>query len=648
MRHPHVRLAAALILAVAACSSPAGNDDNPGGGAGPVVQSIVPPNGAMGVSATTAVTVTFDKPVDPASVTSAALSVGTATGTISVTGAVATFTPSAPFPEGSTQNVTVTGVRDMGGRAMGAAFSSSFGIVAQALSANAGPDRDASFGQSVTLDGSASTGSGATYTWTQIEGTPVGALSGQTPAFTAPESVGRLRFELAVSAGSSTARDTVAVLVLEDHTNAFFVAPSGSDANAGTRSAPFATIQAALNAADNAGNGGDVYVAAGAYAGSLTLRSRVSVYGGFEPGTWRREIAAFRSEISGGPTAVVGTEANSLTIEGLSITAANATDSAQSSVGIMLDNSATVVIRRNVIVAGAGFRGRNGVSGVAGNPGSNGGSGTVWGNCPPNRTGGGGGGSPIGNTGGGGGTGGAAGGFNGSQGAGSGGAAGIGGPTGSNGGGGGFTTIAVVNGGAGSAATSSSLSAGAFLPGRAGTGGAGSQGWGGGGGGGGGGGVVFVCGGGGGGGGGGGQRGTGGTGGEGGGASIGIALSGTSVATIEGNEITTAAGGRGGNGGAGGAGGGGGGGGSGGAGTTGIGRGGNGADGSRGGHGGGGGGGRGGSSYGVLEAANASSTRTGNTIVPGPAGDVGTGGTSSGSAGQTGITGEALDYKKLT
>src|SRR5262245_53720184 len=67
----------------------------------------------------------------------------------------------------------------------------------------------------------------------------------------------------------------------EDHA-IFVAAPAdgGSDANVGNRSAPMATIGAALLRAA-ATPGTHVYVAVGSYAGSITLAPGVNVYGGF-------------------------------------------------------------------------------------------------------------------------------------------------------------------------------------------------------------------------------------------------------------------------------------------------------------------------------------------------------------------------------
>ena len=69
---------------------------------------------------------------------------------------------------------------------------------------------------SVTLNSGSSGGTGATLTWAQISGPSVGALSGDSPTFTAPDEVTVLGFELTASDGTTTEVDSVRVWVLED------------------------------------------------------------------------------------------------------------------------------------------------------------------------------------------------------------------------------------------------------------------------------------------------------------------------------------------------------------------------------------------------------------------------------------------------
>src|SRR5690606_16775566 len=123
-----------------------------------------------------------------------------------------------------------------------------------------------------------------------------------------------------------------------------------------------ATIQAAIDAADGAGNGADLYIAGGEYPETLTLRSRVSLYGGWDETDWSRDVASGRAVVSGGPTAIQGTESNDLVLEGLEVIAADATDPGASSIAVWLLNTTGVAVRENIIRAGAGAMGVSGTT----------------------------------------------------------------------------------------------------------------------------------------------------------------------------------------------------------------------------------------------------------------------------------------------
>lgn len=640
------RAVAALLfcLALSSCGENGGCDPadvSCSGNAAPAVVSVDPPNGATNVARLSSVTVTFSEPVDPASFTAGTFVVGSSTGTISVVGSTATFTPSSQLPEGALHAVEVDRVKDLSGQAMTSGFASSFTTRFEPLSAIAGPDQDVNRGATVNLDARSSSATGATLAWTQLGGPAVGALNGSTPTFAAPQEVATVRLELAVTRASEIKRDTVVIWVLEDVAHTWWVRPTGNDGDPGTRAQPKATIQAAVDAANADGNGGDVYVAGGVYTGSVELRSRVSIYGGFDPATWVRDVPGHRPTVSG---AVHGS-ADSLFLEGLEIRTADAVDSGASSIALHLHNSRGIVIRRNVIVAGAGAVGSAGAAGADGANGSNGGSGNLGGVCIPGSfitPGAGGASFSAGGPGGGGRV--------------LGGDDGTGG-TGPAGNGGGGANDQAGNGGNG-------FDGGEGTPGADGSGGSafgavgptgyvpsngtdatdGANGGGGGGGGGAGGfiitGIVNVCGPSGGGGGGGGQRSRGGKAGGGGGASIGVLLTGSTDAAVIDDSITTGGGGAGGKGGRRGTPGDGG---AGGSGRTILcdvtfpsfctGVSGTGGSGGFGGFGGTGGGGGGGPSIGIMQSASSNALLSGNVFTLGPAGAGGVGG-NSGSPGQ--------------
>ncbi|MDZ7780566.1 MAG: Ig-like domain-containing protein [Gemmatimonadota bacterium] len=634
------------------CDAGDGNGDGNGNPTALAVTQVSPNDGTTGVATDAAVTITFSRAVAAASVTSTSVTVGSLAGTRDVSGSTVTFTPDDAMAEATSYTVSVTGVTDADGVGLDGAFSSSFTTVSSPAMADAGPDVSITAGAESTLDGSASTGSGATYTWTVLEGPSVGSLSGATPTFTAPDEIGKMVVELSVSGGSGSDADTVQVWILEDADHALWVSPAGSDSNPGTREAPIATIQAAIDAADGAGNGADVYIAGGEYMESVTLRSRVSLYAGWDEADWSRNIETRRAVVRGGATAVQGTESNNLVLEGLEVIAADATDPGESSVAVWLLNSTGVDIRRNIIRAGAGAMG---VSGTTPNRTRTGSTGSRGGNARlcVSRTSGGSGGSNY-RSGGNGGLGGGTNPTGGSSGSTSnGGGGGSAGTSGSKNGGRGrtaATTGPVGGNGAAGSAFGAINESGEYVAEAAGgnTGTNGSAGYGGGGGGGAYG-LVGLCGGSGGGGGGGGEGGQPGTGGMGGGASFAVLAVGPGSISIGDNELHTADGGVGGRGATGGAGGLGGSGNVGG--TRGCdslfpsictgtgGRGGNGSAGGRGGHGGGGGGGP---SIAVIEGPTTTITLSGNTFM------LGEGGAGGPSSGNSGPAGEAAEQKKLT
>jgi len=551
------------------------------------------------------------------------------------------------------------------------------------LTASAGEDLVTARAVQVTLDGSQSTssaGAALSYEWRQVRGPDVtdgsGRLTGAAPAFTAPVSVDTLSFELRVSAGGTTsAPATVRVNVLEHDGDAFFVdGDSGSDSDGdGSMSNPFASIAHAIEAIDGTSSGNvDIYVRTLAddarydeTGGTLSPPADTSLYGGYGP-NWVRDHVGNPTGLDGASVAVdfadlsadawfsgfdlsaAGSGTGSGIVSGVSATAGEATlhvedniiaagdvgDSPSggpaSSYGLRLANVGAVRVLRNTISAGAGGNGQFGQTPPSSNAGGNGSPGSTTG-----TSGGAGGaaGDPNGDTnaGGRGGDGGGA--FGGAGTAGAfgravpdtltGGGGGQGGSPG-NRGRGGFGGDG-GRGGDGADGVGTLSSAGFFQGNEAEVGTVGRSGAGGGGGGGGDG-AGFSRGSGGGGGGGGGRAGGPGTPGMSGGASIGILLFAVNDSLIEGNTVSSTAGGNGGQGGLGRTGANGG---DGGAGEPDDGTswaGGNGGGGGRGGQGGQGGGGGGGPSFAILVGPDIGPMITSNTLTSGQGGNGGLGG----------------------
>ena len=572
------------------------------------VVAIDPVNLATKVPTDVTITATFSVPVQVTTVTTSTFLVSGVTGTVVAVGNEAMFTPDALLEPGTAYTVAITtDVTDTAGHAMVSEFTSTFETTALPL-ADAGADQDVTLGEQVVLDGSGSSdprGLALTYDWRQIYGPAVGDFTDESPEFTAPDTVSTLEFELVVSNGTDDSEpDTVMVFLLEDRDRALFVnAQTGLDGNAGTRDEPLATIQAAIAQAAALTPPGDVYATGGIYWGSLTLATNVSVYGGYNASTWRRDVETVETIIRGEPTAVRGKDVTALTLDGLVIQSDHGASEGESSVGINLNNSQNIVISRNRIEAGSGAAGLIGEGGAPGTPGNAGGDGDDAHPLGDNASGGAGGSSAIGRSGGSGGSTSELGSSDGAAGqgpsGGAGGSAGIAGD-GSPGGAGGDGTNG-ANGAGGSAF--GTLSMGECVASNGQPGSAGDHGSGGGGG--------------------------------GGGGSFGLLMTNSSYVVLNSNDITTTNGASGGASGSGAPGAGGGAGGSGGDKyelyTGNGGKGGPGGSGGAGAHGGGGGGG---SSYGIVRDAGSLVETADNTFTIGSAGSGG------GSFGNPGVAGE--------
>jgi hypothetical protein len=166
---------------------------------------------------------------------------------------------------------------------------------------------------------------------------------------------------------------------LVDQADRFFVdAARGNDSNTGFRAAPLRTIQEGIDRANQIA-GGDVVVAIGTYAETLTLASNVDIRGGFDSIAWTRDAEGHpaQSTIEGGFTAVTGTDVTGLLFEGFVVKAMDAGDQVQtSSIALSLHNSADVIIRQNTFMPGDGGFGNHGRNGFEGDRGYDGGNGS--------------------------------------------------------------------------------------------------------------------------------------------------------------------------------------------------------------------------------------------------------------------------------
>ncbi len=166
---------------------------------------------------------------------------------------------------------------------------------------------------------------------------------------------------------------------------AIFVATSGSDAWAGTRSKPVRTVSRGVQLAVST-NKRDVYVEVGTYAGSLQLASGVQVFGGFAKGFAKRDPKTWETLLVGDSNAAGDTIAArcvgiagpgpATRLDGVTLVAADATAPGASSYGVWsvgCDKRVTLaslrVLAGDGAAGGAGKSGASGASGKSGTPG---------------------------------------------------------------------------------------------------------------------------------------------------------------------------------------------------------------------------------------------------------------------------------------
>jgi hypothetical protein len=164
-----------------------------------------------------------------------------------------------------------------------------------------------------------------------------------------------------------------------DEAFAVFVSPLGSDAGAGTETAPVASLRKALEMAASPRNGKKRSVFVCASAGELQLKETlvidsnvdgVSIFGGFDCSdetAWILPAAPTPSRItSTSPVAVKMLRlASAVRVENLSITAADAdatTAPGSSSIALLIAESPSVQLTKVELVAGKGAAGKAGTS----------------------------------------------------------------------------------------------------------------------------------------------------------------------------------------------------------------------------------------------------------------------------------------------
>jgi hypothetical protein len=169
-----------------------------------------------------------------------------------------------------------------------------------------------------------------------------------------------------------------------DERSGVFVAPTGSDSSAGSRSAPFASVGHALDVAKAEGK--RVYVCAGTYGEQLVVdvaRDGASIFGGFDCASWT--YATGNRVVLAAPAAGYALSLEGLqvgaTLEDLEFDAQSPSTLGASSIVAFATGSKNVLLERVVLVAGSAATGMAGgppSANPAAEPGSN------WYGTPPN------------------------------------------------------------------------------------------------------------------------------------------------------------------------------------------------------------------------------------------------------------------------
>jgi hypothetical protein len=194
----------------------------------------------------------------------------------------------------------------------------------------------------------------------------------------------------------------------------FVSATTGSDGAPGTRDKPRRHLTDAVALAVKTGRS-SVLAATGDYAGTLVVAPGVSVYGGYDPVTWKRSKAA-ETVIEGAndATGSFGVKAQdavaATTLQLLHVKSPTPATSSGSAYGVDAVHSPGLRLENLIVEAGNATDGENGQNGGDGLPGTNGSDGAP-GKCDTaiGGAGGAGGGSPAGDYGGAGGAGGSTG-----------------------------------------------------------------------------------------------------------------------------------------------------------------------------------------------------------------------------------------------
>ena len=141
-----------------------------------------------------------------------------------------------------------------------------------------------------------------------------------------------------------------------DRAHAIFVAPAGNDSSPGALETPLKTIAKALTIA--ASSHKDVYVCTGTYAENVAVAQGVGIYGGYDcTHGWQRTNDRATIAPSKGIPLSMRDVASAVTIDRVTLKAADAYDASASSIAALVVRSANVTLNHASLEAGRGADG---------------------------------------------------------------------------------------------------------------------------------------------------------------------------------------------------------------------------------------------------------------------------------------------------
>ena len=142
---------------------------------------------------------------------------------------------------------------------------------------------------------------------------------------------------------------------------AIFVAPSGNDSDPGSKTAPKATMNAAVSAAAASEPVKDVYAAAGQYNQTVNLATGVDIYGAYDATNWSRS-SSLETVVTGTPQGALADGDTGVLLQLLTIRGQSPPGLGQSAYGLRAIGGSSVTLQKTKVEGGNATNGNQGSS----------------------------------------------------------------------------------------------------------------------------------------------------------------------------------------------------------------------------------------------------------------------------------------------